>query len=124
MQRKITEKILENGEIQDEVPYLSEQEFESHSLTLLLSGLFFERDLRYSYADYLAHLGQTKRFAQTHPTYRLEQTASHTFCNLQIILHEGQWAMISKGKSPAIHFVIRHPKMREAIENFVPPVVE
>ena len=124
IQRKITEKILENGEIQDEVPYLSEQEFESHSLTLLLSGLFFERDLRYSYADYLAHLGQTKRFAQTHPTYRLEQTASHTFCNLQIILHEGQWAMISKGKSPAIHFVIHHPKMREAIENFVPPVVE
>ena len=32
--------------------------------------------------------------------------------------------MISKGKAPAIHFVIHHPKMREAIENFVPPMVE
>lgn len=32
--------------------------------------------------------------------------------------------MVSKGKSPAIHFVIRHPKLRAAIERFVPPMVE
>ena len=32
--------------------------------------------------------------------------------------------MVSKEKSPAIHFGIRHPKLRGAIENFVPPVVE
>ena len=124
LQRQLAGEILKNGTIQDEVPRLSEEEFESYPMTLSLSGLFFEQELRYSYADYLAHLEQTKDFAQAHPTYRLEQTASHTFCNLQIILHEGQWAMISKGKSPAIHFVIHHPKMREAIENFVPPMVE
>ena len=32
--------------------------------------------------------------------------------------------MVSKGKAPAIHFVIRHPKLRSAIENFIPPVTE
>ena len=32
--------------------------------------------------------------------------------------------MISKNKSPAIHFVIHHPKLRSAIENFIPPMVE
>lgn len=32
--------------------------------------------------------------------------------------------MISKGKSPAIHFIIHHPKLREAIENFTPPMQE
>lgn len=32
--------------------------------------------------------------------------------------------MVSKEKSPAIHFVIRHPKLRGTIESFVPPVVE
>ena len=36
----------------------------------------------------------------------------------------GRCAMVSKEKSPAIHFVIRHPKLRGAIENFVPPMVE
>ena len=47
-----------------------------------------------------------------------------TFCNLQILIHEGQWAMISKGNAPAIHFVIRHPKLLSALENFIPPVIE
>lgn len=46
------------------------------------------------------------------------------FRNLQICIHEGQWAMVSKERSPAIHFVIRHPKLRAAIERFVPPMVE
>lgn len=32
--------------------------------------------------------------------------------------------MISKANSPSIHFVINHPKLRNAIENFIPPVVE
>ena len=31
---------------------------------------------------------------------------------------------VTEGNSPAIHFVIHHPKLRNAIENFVPPVVE
>lgn len=26
--------------------------------------------------------------------------------------------------SPVIHFVIHHPKMREAIENYIPPMVK
>lgn len=29
--------------------------------------------------------------------------------------------MISKNKAPAIHFVIQHPKMPNAFENFVAP---
>ncbi len=32
--------------------------------------------------------------------------------------------MVSGCKSPAIHFVIHHTKLRGAIEEFVPPVLE
>lgn len=32
--------------------------------------------------------------------------------------------MISKNTVPTIHFVIHHPKLRSAIENFIPPLVE
>ena len=32
--------------------------------------------------------------------------------------------MISKSKAPTIHFVIHHPKLRSAIERFVPPIRE
>ena len=59
-----------------------------------------------------------------HSRCRLELTADSTFRNLQIVMHEGRWAMVSKEKSPAIHFVIRHVKLRSAIESFEPPLVE
>ena len=49
---------------------------------------------------------------------------TYAFHNLQILIHEGQWAIVSKEKAPVIHFVIRHPRLRSAIENFIPPIVE
>ena len=30
--------------------------------------------------------------------------------------------MVSKNRVPAIHFVIHHPKLREALENLVLPI--
>lgn len=123
-QRQLAQEIMKNGSIFDELPCLSAEEFAAQTMTLDIAGLFSEADLRYTYEDYLAHLEQTECFATRHAGYRFEQTTGQTFCNLQILMHEGQWVMISKGKAPAIHFVIHHPKMREAIENFVPPMVE
>ena len=72
----------------------------------------------------MAHLDETNAFAERNPNYSFKQASAHTFRNLQILFHEGQWVMVSKGKVPAIHFVIRHPKLRSAIENFIPPVTE
>ena len=86
--------------------------------------MFYENDIRYTYEEYLEHIELTKQFAGQNKNFTYTQNASHTFSNLRITIHEGQWAMVSKGRSPAIHFVIRHPKMREAIENFVPLYVE
>ena len=77
-----------------------------------------------AYQEYLEHIDQTEQFAAGHSRCRLELTADSTFRNLQIVMHEGRWAMVSKEKSPAIHFVIRHVKLRSAIESFEPPLVE
>ena len=49
---------------------------------------------------------------------------SQAFRNIQIIVNSGKWAMVSKNKAPVIHFVMRQPKMVDAIERFVPLVVE
>ena len=65
-----------------------------------------------------------RMYEQAHENYILKETKAQTFRNLQIQIHEGKWAMVSKGKAPAIHFVIYHSRLREAIEQFVPPVVE
>lgn len=122
--RQTVEEILKTETVTDEVACLSEAEFADYPMTLSLSGMFYEQDIFYTYEEYQEHLKQTKQFAENHPNYNFNQTASYTFRNLQINMHEGKWAMVSKGKSPAIHFVIHHPKLRKAIENFIPPVAE
>lgn len=123
-QRNIAGQILRNNIIEDEIPYITKEEFENYPMSLPLSGMFYENDILYTYKDYLEHLKQSLKYAEKHPNYIFKQTSAHTFRNLQIIIHQGQWVMISKGKSPAIHFIIHHPKLREAIENFTPPMQE
>ncbi|MGN0156081.1 MAG: hypothetical protein ACI39N_02450, partial [Lachnospiraceae bacterium] len=118
----LTEKILENNTIIDEVPSLSADEFEKYPMTLSLSGIFFEKDIFYTYEDYLEHCNLMRIYADNHPNYTVEFSEAHTFRNIQIIMREGNWVMVSKGKAPAIHFVIRHPKLCSAIEHFIPPV--
>lgn len=122
--RRRVETILESNTIADEIPELTKDDFIRHPLSLDLSGAFCEQDILYTYEEYLEHLKSTEQFTKTHTNYTLKKTSSHAFINLQIIIHEGEWAMISKSKSPSIHFVVRHPKLLNAIESFIPPVVE
>ena len=116
-------RILQTEPIEDELPDLTEAEFQAAPPVLELSGVFCETDIPYRWEEYQAHLRQTEAFAAL-PNYTLKRTTSQTFRNLQIFIREGAWAMVSKGKAPAIHFVIRHPKLRAAIESFIPPVTE
>ena len=122
--REQAETILRDNEMVLALPRLTEEAFERYPMSLPLSGSFYERDIPYTYQEYLEHIDQTEQFAAVHSRCRLELTADSTFRNLQIVMHEGRWAMVSKEKSPAIHFVIRHVKLRSAIESFEPPLVE
>ena len=123
-QRQRVMSILETETIEDEIPMVTPEEFKENPPVLELSGVFCETDISYSEEEYAKHLNETKAFVEQNPNYTVKQGTSHAFRNLQILIHEGQWVMVSKGKTPAIHFVIRHPKLRNAIENFIPPVVE
>lgn len=124
MQRQYLEGILAHSTVEDELPVLTQEEFSKFPPVLSLSGLFYEKDLAYTYEDYTGHLRQTKEFAESHPNYMVKLTNKSALRNIQIVIHEDEWVMVSKGKSPAIHFVIRHPKLRNAIENMIVPVVE
>ena len=66
----------------------------------------------------------TKEYEKNTANYKLTFNLNHTFRNIQISILDKHWVMVSKNKSPSIHFVIHHPKLRNAIENFIPPVVE
>lgn len=124
MQKERIISILASETLEDEVPALTPEEFSKNPPVLDLSGIFCETNLPYSEEEYMMHMSDTKAFARKNPNYILKISTTHAFHNLQILVHEGQWAIISKSKAPAIHFIIHHPKLRNAIENFIPPIVE
>ena len=123
-QIEIIDNILKTNTFEDEISELSKEEFEKSPLSLFLADSFYENEIRYTYEEYLEHLELTKKYDKTTPNYRLAFNPNHTFKNIQILILEKNWVMISKNKCPSIHFVIHHPKFRNAIENFIPPVVE
>ena len=122
-QKALTQTILQNSSVLDEINILSSKEFEMYPVNLSLDGAFIETDIPYTYEEYLAHMNLTKEFAESHENYTINDTSTQAFRNIQIHILEGKYVMISKMKTPVIHFVIRHPKMVNALESFIAPVV-
>ena len=115
-QLQLIEDQLSKGTRLDEFSYLSREEFELHPQMLSLSYLFYGKDIPYNYDEYQEHVKQTQVFAQTHCGYQIRENNKLLFRNIQITICEGKWTMLSKNKSPAIHFVIHQPALRSAME--------
>ena len=122
--REQTLEILKNNSVTDETPYMTEGKFAEQPPALSLSLMFCDRNFEYSYDEYARHLRLTKAFAEKHKNYSVMQTKENVFTNIQITMHENEFVMISKNKAPTIHFVIRHPILRRAIERPEFPVFE
>ena len=123
-QRQLYENILSNRQIIDEIPVISETEFLEQPMLLPLSEIFYEKDIVYTYAEYLEHMEQTITYSQNNSNYTVKQDSRYPFKNIQIRILEGKWVVISKNKTPAIHFVIHNPQLRNALENMVIPVYD
>ena len=114
----------ENNLLEDEISKFSKEEFEKSPLSLFLADSFYDKKIYYTYEEYLEHLDLTKKYERENKNYKLSINNNNTFKNIQVLICEKNWVMISKANSPSIHFVIHHPKLRNAIENFIPPIVE
>ena len=123
-QRQLYENILSNRQIIDEIPVISEMEFLEQPMLLPLSEIFYEKDIVYTYAEYLEHMEQTITYSQNNSNYTVKQNSRYPFKNIQIRILEGKWVIISKNKTPAIHFVIHNPQLRNALEQMVIPVYD
>ena len=110
-------KILENNSVSDEIPYLDKNAFNTHPQVLSLSLMFCNENYEYTYDEYTEHMRLTKEFERENKNYSITQTKKNAFSNIQITIHENECVMISKNKTPIIHFILRHPILREAMEN-------
>ena len=116
--RAQTEQILQHSEMAAAVPVLSETGFSTDPLRLALKDTFCNTDYAYTFEEYEEHLQQTRAFAETHSRFTLLPQKSAIFSNIRIKIKLHDWVMISKSNTPVVHFVIRHPKLVAAIENY------
>ena len=113
--------ILKASKLTDTVYIKSEEEFKnSDGAYLTFENIFSDIKLKYSYEDYLEHIKLTESFK--HENYRLIKSESKIFENIVLSVAHGNYAVVSKASHPVIHFIIRHPKLAGAIENFDPLV--
>ena len=122
-QKERISDILSRDEVSDEIPVFSEKEFRKFPPALSLSGLFFEKDIFYTWDTYLEHLILTKQFAEKNSNYNVSILQISAYRNIQILIHEGKWVIVSKNRTPVIHFLIRHPQMQRAFENMTIPII-
>lgn len=118
------QQILSHDMITEEFPILSKEEFSRFPIALPLSDIFYEENIYYTWEMYKQHLESTLNYEKTHQNYCIKQNQQSAFRNIQIRIHEKKWVLVSKNRTPAIHFLIRHPKMRNAFENMIIPIVE
>ncbi|MBP3335799.1 MAG: hypothetical protein J6L61_06655 [Ruminiclostridium sp.] len=116
--------MLSHDNITDEIPVISADELKDYPVALSLSEMFCDADIFYTYDELCEHIEQTKRFAAEYSDYSVKSNNFPAFRNLKISIIKSKRVIVSKSNSPAIHFVIRHPKLRTAIENFRPPFKE
>ena len=116
------ETTLKHSVVEDEVSMLSEAEYEKYPPVLPLAECFLEKDIHLTYEEYLACIKAGRDYAKANENYQFNLTKIKGFHNIQITCFEGKWCMISKNRTPAIHFVIHHPKLRYALENMVLPI--
>ena len=120
--KKNTLSITEHSSVSACVPYLTEEEFAQAPPLLDLSRMFYHAEFAYTYEEYTEHLAMTEEFAKKHRGFSLSHREYNPFRNINIYIHEKNFAVISKSAVPSTHFVVRHPILREAIENIDFPV--
>jgi transcriptional regulator with XRE-family HTH domain len=99
-----------------EIPALTEEEFRENPLALQIPGSSLTGKIVYTYEEYSRHLNATEEFASANAGYTLIKRIDTPFKNINITISKGNHVWISKMLSPTIQFIIRHPELREAIE--------
>ena len=90
---------------------------------LSLADLFIEDDIPLTREQSLTAVKVMQDLAAENPNFTMELDKAPAFHNINIIIQGSRSVIVSKEKSPSIHFVIHHRKMIQAFQNFIPPIV-
>lgn len=116
--------ILSNTTIIDEIKILSEEEFKTNPCFLDLSKFYYDKKIMYNYDEYLEHIELIKEFKKNNKNYTYKTNNKNIFNNINIYIINNKQVIISKINNPITNFVIYHPMLINAIQNFVAPINE
>ena len=121
-EEKIITELLNKNVITDNIYIETKDDFINNEIYLSLENLFTDKKIKYEYNEYLEHLEELKNFKNKN--YKVTYIENRTFKNITITILEKNFVLISKNANPVVHFVIKHPKLIDAINNFNPIVKE
>ena len=116
--------ILSNTTIVDEIKILSEDEFNTNPCFLDLSKYYYDNKIIYNYDEYLEHIELIIKFKKDYKNYNYKINNKNVFNNINIFVIDNKQVIISKVNNPITNFVIYHPMLINAIQNFVAPINE
>ncbi len=96
----------------------SRDEFAIHPVSVIIPEIFYEDNLYYTYEEYLAHIRSTALYLKKYPNAQLYTSARQAFRNIVISVIGNEFAVISKSRRPSVHFILRHPRLIDAINSF------
>lgn len=115
-------EILNTNQITDTISNFSEEVIKNNNTYLALENIFYDKKISYTPDEYKEHLNSTLNYKNKN--YKAICHDYNIFNNISITMLEDSYIIISKSSNPVIHFVIKHPKLTDAINNFNPLVKE
>lgn len=116
--------ILSNTTVLDSIKILSEEEFKLNPCVLDLSKFYYDKKIIYNYDEYLEHVELIKEYKKNNKNYTYKVNKENIFNNINIYIIDNKQVIISKINNPITNFVIYHPLLINAIQNFVVPINE
>ena len=116
--------ILTNCTITDVIYNPTMEEFLDDSIALSTENIFYDKKIKYTYEDFIKHFELTIQYSNINKNYKVITNSYKTFKNINITMVGKHHVILSKSANPIIHFVIKHPKLVDAIVNFNPLVIE
>ena len=123
-EKEYMNKTLSNTTVIDEIKILSENEFKTNPCILDLSKFYYDKKIKYNYDEYLEHIKLIKKFKKNNKNYTYKTNNKNIFNNINIYIIENKQIIISKINNPITNFVIYHPMLITAIQNFSAPINE
>ena len=107
-----------------ELSEVTHEDYEDHPARLPVSEIFPVCDIRYTEEEYRQHIKEAGEFAAENPNFSISVNAMPAFRNIDINIAPGRAVLVSKSNPPIIHFLILHPRLISAFEQFAPPIYE